>query len=39
MSRFRIEERRVERVEGEATFDNKLVSTLLGELILNAVTS
>src|SRR5262245_20220652 len=39
MTRFEIRERAVERVEGQAAFDNKLVASVLGELILNAVGS
>jgi len=36
ISRFSIDERKVERIEGETAFDNKLVAAALGELILTA---
>jgi hypothetical protein len=36
ISQFYIDARKVNRVEGETAFDNKLISSVLGELILNA---
>jgi hypothetical protein len=39
ISRFELPWKKTLRIEGEANFDNKLVSSLLGELILAAVGS
>jgi len=39
VSRFMIPQRKVERIEGETNYDFKVVSTVLGKLFLNAVTS
>lgn len=39
ISRFELQRNKVERIEGETAFDNKVVSSVLGELVLNAVTS
>ena len=39
ISRFLIDERKVERIEAETNFDFKVVSSKLGELVLNAVAS
>lgn len=39
ISRFELQRNKVERIEGETAFDNKVISSVLGELVLNAVTS
>lgn len=39
VSRFEIPARKVERFEAETAFDNKKVAAVLGEMILNAVSS
>lgn len=39
ISRFYIEPKKVQRIEGETNFGYKVVSTLLGEMLLNAVAS
>lgn len=39
ISRFEIPTRKVERIEGETNFDYKVVSSSLGQMILNAVGS